>query len=191
MGAEGRVTRRCSLLSRHIQDLQADGLFCICLEVYTTSGAFPAFVVLPAVAGHAVLFGVLHQGAAVFHILCYVILSMRLEAPFGWFVQLYYTTWSPPVSFFGFHCSIWIVALHARLSASQKVLTEKPAMNILKMRTPCIVTPGNWTPAVSNRLRASDAGLTGIFFWGGFAQPFTANGKPAVPSNRKAWRVFI
>ena len=113
MGAEGRVTRRCSLLSRHIQDLQADGLFCICLEVYTTSGAFPAFVVLPAVAGHAVLFGVLHQGAAVFHILCYVILSMRLEAPFGWFVHLYYTTWSPPVSFFGFHCSIWIVALHS------------------------------------------------------------------------------
>ena len=39
MGAEGRVTRRCSLLSRHIQDLQADGLFCICLEVYTISGA--------------------------------------------------------------------------------------------------------------------------------------------------------
>ena len=85
MGAEGRVPRRCPLLSRHIRNLQADGLFCICLEVYTTSGAFPAFVVLPAGAGHAVFFCVLHQGAAVFHILCYVILSMRLEAPFGWF----------------------------------------------------------------------------------------------------------
>ena len=32
-----------------------------------------AFVVLPAGAGHAVFFCVLHQGVAVFHILCYTV----------------------------------------------------------------------------------------------------------------------
>ena len=83
MGAEGRVTRRCPLLSRHIRNLQADGLFCICLEVYTISGTARLLSYF-RLARETLCFSAYFIREQRYFISC-VILSMRLEAPFGWF----------------------------------------------------------------------------------------------------------
>ena len=52
-------------------------------------------------------------------------------------------------------------------------------------------TTGELDPGLCEQAASLGRRFDRHFLLGVFALPFTSNGKPAVPSNRKAWRVFI